>query len=61
LEIKQLFDHLISCTILIYLFICIEKDPEIKPLEEEDSEVLQRMMLEIPLWIKNPDFDRVRT
>jgi hypothetical protein len=52
---------IISCTILINLFICIEKDPEIKPLEEEDSEVLQRMMLEIPLWIKNPDFDRVRT
>ncbi|XP_045803622.1 synaptotagmin-2-like [Trifolium pratense] len=46
-----------------YLFIYIlpihVEDPEIKPLEDEDSEVLQRMMHEIPLWIKNPDFDRV--
>ncbi|PNX76857.1 plant synaptotagmin, partial [Trifolium pratense] len=45
-----------------YLFIYIlptdVEDPEIKPLEDEDSEVLQRMMHEIPLWIKNPDFDR---
>ncbi|KAL5144188.1 Synaptotagmin-2 [Glycine soja] len=35
------------------------QDPEIQPLAEEDSETLQRMIPEIPLWIKNPDFDRV--
>ncbi|CAI8611546.1 unnamed protein product [Vicia faba] len=35
------------------------KDPEIKPLAEEETEVLQRIIHEIPIWIKNPDSDRV--
>ncbi|KAE8658924.1 Synaptotagmin-1 [Hibiscus syriacus] len=35
------------------------KDPKIRPLVEEDSKTLQRMLPEIPLWVKNPDFDRV--
>ncbi|XP_027357090.1 synaptotagmin-2-like isoform X2 [Abrus precatorius] len=35
------------------------KDPELQPLVDEDSETLQRMIPEIPLWIKNPDFDRL--
>lgn len=35
------------------------QDPKIKPLTEEDSETVDRMIPEIPLWIKNPDFDRV--
>lgn len=35
------------------------QDPEIKPLAEEELETVQRMIPEIPLWIKNPDFDRV--
>ncbi|XP_021287165.1 synaptotagmin-1-like isoform X2 [Herrania umbratica] len=34
-------------------------DPEIRPLVEQDSETLQRMLPEIPLWVKNPDYDRV--
>ncbi|KAK7409763.1 hypothetical protein VNO78_00056 [Psophocarpus tetragonolobus] len=46
-----------------FLFIHVQptdvKAPEIQPLAEEDSETLQRMFPEIPLWIKNPDFDRV--
>ncbi|OMO74499.1 C2 calcium-dependent membrane targeting [Corchorus capsularis] len=46
-----------------YLFIYFQpsdvKDPEIRPLVEQDSETLQRMLPEIPLWIKNPDYDRV--
>ncbi|BAT77463.1 hypothetical protein LR48_Vigan04g255500 [Vigna angularis] len=46
-----------------YLFIYVQpsdvKDPEIKPLTEEDSETVDRMIPEIPLWVKNPDFDRV--
>ncbi|WVZ19568.1 hypothetical protein V8G54_006890 [Vigna mungo] len=46
-----------------YLFIYVQpsdvKDPEIKPLAEEDSETIDRMIPEIPLWVKNPDFDRV--
>ncbi|KAK7310536.1 hypothetical protein RJT34_08102 [Clitoria ternatea] len=47
-----------------FLFIYYQptdvKDPEILPLaEEEDETVLQRMIHEIPFWIKNPDFDRV--
>ncbi|OIW05649.1 hypothetical protein TanjilG_23435 [Lupinus angustifolius] len=35
------------------------KDPEIKPLVEHDPVTLQKMLHEIPIWIKNPDFDRV--
>ncbi|XP_078440724.1 calcium-dependent lipid-binding (CaLB domain) family protein [Wolffia australiana] len=46
-----------------YLFIYFQpttvKDPEVKPLEEQDLKTLQRMLPEIPLWIKNPDFDRI--
>lgn len=46
-----------------FLFIYFQpndvKDPIIRPLIEQDSESLQRMLPEIPLWVKNPDFDRV--
>lgn len=46
-----------------YLFIYFQptdvKDPDIRPLVEQDSETLQRLLPEIPLWVKNPDFDRV--
>ncbi|KAJ8765097.1 hypothetical protein K2173_010580 [Erythroxylum novogranatense] len=46
-----------------YLFIYFQptvvKDPEIRSLVEQDSETLQRMLPEIPLWVKNPDYDRV--
>ncbi|KAL2346043.1 hypothetical protein Fmac_000043 [Flemingia macrophylla] len=53
----------IGLVIGYFLFIYVEprdvKDPEIQPLVEKDSETLQRMVPEIPLWIKNPDFDRI--
>ncbi|OIW14713.1 hypothetical protein TanjilG_33055 [Lupinus angustifolius] len=46
-----------------FLFLFIQpshvQDPQIQPLLDQDSETLQRMIPEIPLWIKNPDFDRV--
>ncbi|KAK8916093.1 Synaptotagmin-2 [Platanthera zijinensis] len=46
-----------------YLFICQQstdvKDPESRPLVEYDSRSLERMLPEIPLWVKNPDYDRV--
>ncbi|XP_042398789.1 synaptotagmin-2-like [Zingiber officinale] len=46
-----------------YLFIFSQptdvKDPEIRPLVEYDSTALEKMFPEIPLWVKNPDFDRV--
>ncbi|KAJ9178812.1 hypothetical protein P3X46_010663 [Hevea brasiliensis] len=46
-----------------YLFIYFQpsdvKDPEIRPMVEQDSETLQRMLPEIPLWVKNPDYDRI--
>ncbi|KAK9690769.1 hypothetical protein RND81_09G153100 [Saponaria officinalis] len=46
-----------------FLFIYFQpsdvKDPDIKPLVEEDADKLQRMLLEIPLWVKNPDYDRM--
>ncbi|KAF5207932.1 Synaptotagmin-2 [Thalictrum thalictroides] len=46
-----------------YLFIYFQptdvKDPAIRPLVEQDSQTLQRILPEIPLWVKNPDYDRV--
>ncbi|CAJ1933725.1 unnamed protein product [Sphenostylis stenocarpa] len=46
-----------------FLFIYFQptnvEDPEIKPLVDQEQETLQRMFPEIPLWIKNPDFDRL--
>lgn len=38
---------------------CIFKTPEIRPLVEQDEATLQRMFPEIPIWVKNPDHDRV--
>ncbi|XVF44874.1 hypothetical protein PTKIN_Ptkin02bG0158400 [Pterospermum kingtungense] len=45
--------------LFIYFLPSDVKDPEIRPLVEQDSETLQRMLPEIPLWVKNPDYDRV--
>ncbi|KAL8138624.1 hypothetical protein V2J09_004625 [Rumex salicifolius] len=46
-----------------FLFIYTQptdvKDPDVRPLAEQDSETLQRLLPEIPLWVKNPDYDRV--
>ncbi|KAK9987770.1 hypothetical protein SO802_028009 [Lithocarpus litseifolius] len=46
-----------------FLFIYFQpidvEDPVIRPLVQHDSETLQRMLPEIPLWVKNPDYDRV--
>ena len=58
-----LLDHketflLFSIYLFIKLFIT-DQDPEIKPLMELDSEAIAKMFPEIPLWVKNPDFDRV--
>lgn len=53
----------IGIVIGYFLFIYFEpthvKDPTIRPLVEQDSQTLQRILPEIPLWVKNPDFDRV--
>nr|GMC50115.1 synaptotagmin-3 isoform X1 [Ipomoea batatas] len=35
------------------------KDPKIRPLYELDIDTLQNLIPEIPLWVKNPDYDRV--
>ncbi|KAK4771535.1 hypothetical protein SAY87_032067 [Trapa incisa] len=46
-----------------YMFIYFQptdvKDPDVRPLVEQDSQSLQRLMPEIPLWVKNPDYDRI--
>ncbi|KAG6783673.1 hypothetical protein POTOM_009336 [Populus tomentosa] len=34
-------------------------DPVLRPLIEQDSKTLQRLLPEIPQWVKNPDYDRV--
>ncbi|URE20354.1 Plant synaptotagmin [Musa troglodytarum] len=46
-----------------FLFIYFQpsdvKDPKIRPLVEHDSKSLEQMLPEIPLWVKNPDYDRI--
>ncbi|CAN6481274.1 unnamed protein product [Victoria cruziana] len=46
-----------------YMFIFFQpndvKDPDVQPLIEQDSKTLHRLLPEIPLWVKNPDYDRV--
>uniref|UniRef100_A0A7N0ZY31 Uncharacterized protein n=1 Tax=Kalanchoe fedtschenkoi TaxID=63787 RepID=A0A7N0ZY31_KALFE len=46
-----------------YLFIYFQpidvKGPVVRPLVEQDSITLQKLLPEIPLWVKNPDYDRV--
>ncbi|KAK1297338.1 Synaptotagmin-2 [Acorus calamus] len=46
-----------------YFFIYFQpndvKEPTIRPLVEQDTKSLQRMLPEIPLWVKNPDYDRM--
>ncbi|MBA0876261.1 hypothetical protein Goshw_005812 [Gossypium schwendimanii] len=43
----------------IYILPSDVADPEIRPLVEEDQETLQKMLPEIPFWVKNPDYDRL--
>lgn len=35
------------------------EDPIVRPLNELDTIALEDLLPEIPLWVKNPDFDRV--
>ncbi|XP_072977657.1 synaptotagmin-2-like isoform X1 [Typha angustifolia] len=46
-----------------YLFIYFQpsdvKNPKIRPLVELDSKSLERILSEIPLWVKCPDYDRI--
>ncbi|KMZ64122.1 putative Calcium lipid binding protein [Zostera marina] len=46
-----------------YLFIFSQssnvEDPEIEPLADRDPDSLESILPEIPLWVKNPDFDRI--
>ncbi|CAK9148303.1 unnamed protein product [Ilex paraguariensis] len=53
----------IGLVIGYYLFIYFHptdvKDPDICPLVEQGSQTVQQLLPEIPLWVKNPDYDRV--
>nr|GMD93815.1 synaptotagmin-2 isoform X1 [Ipomoea batatas] len=53
----------IGLVIGYFMFIYFQptdvKDPDIRPLAEKDSKSLQKLLPEIPLWVKNPDFDRL--
>ncbi|XVF73931.1 hypothetical protein PTKIN_Ptkin13bG0020400 [Pterospermum kingtungense] len=53
------FGLVIGYYMFIYFLPTDVKDFKICPLVEEDSTTLQRLLPEIPLWVKNPDFDRV--
>lgn len=43
----------------LFSWLLLFQDPVIRPLVEQDTGSLLRMMPEIPLWVKNPDYDRV--
>ncbi|TQE07571.1 hypothetical protein C1H46_006891 [Malus baccata] len=45
--------------VFIYFLPTDVKNPAIRPLVEQDSKTLQRLLPEIPMWVKNPDYDRV--
>ncbi|GMN35820.1 hypothetical protein TIFTF001_005549 [Ficus carica] len=53
----------IGLVIGYYMFLYFQptdvKDPIIRPLVEQDTKTLQRLLPEIPLWVKMPDYDRV--
>ncbi|CAH9080846.1 unnamed protein product [Cuscuta epithymum] len=57
------FGITIGLLIGYFLFIYVQptnvKDPDIRPLGEQDSDSLQKLLPEIPHWVKNPDFDRL--
>ncbi|XP_074561615.1 synaptotagmin-2-like [Curcuma longa] len=47
-----------------YLFVYFEpsdvdQDPKIRPLVEHDTQSLERIFPEIPLWVKSPDYERI--
>jgi hypothetical protein len=41
----------------VLLLAC--QDVKVRPLVEYDSKSLEAILPEIPLWVKNPDYDRV--
>jgi hypothetical protein len=45
--------------VFIYLRSTDVKDPITKPVAELDTKTLLDLLPEIPLWVKNPDYDRV--
>ncbi|KAG6537042.1 hypothetical protein ZIOFF_002120 [Zingiber officinale] len=47
-----------------YLFIYfqpsdVDQDPKIRALVEHDTQSLERIFPEIPLWVKSPDYERI--
>ncbi|XP_022876042.1 synaptotagmin-2-like [Olea europaea var. sylvestris] len=57
--VGTVFGLVIGYFLFIYLQPTDVKDPDIRPLTEQDSDILQKLLPEIPLWIKNPDYDRI--
>ncbi|EFJ29282.1 plant synaptotagmin [Selaginella moellendorffii] len=53
------FGVVIGYFLFIYFTPVDVKDPIIRPLQELDTKSLQELLPEIPLWVKNPDYDRV--
>lgn len=53
----------IGIVIGYFMFIYVQssdvEEPKIRPLAERDTESLLGLLPEIPLWVKNPDYDRV--
>ena len=52
------FISLVVCVVL-RISCWLGQDPEIIPLAKQNEDTLQRILHEIPIWLKDPDFDRV--
>ncbi|KAK8642346.1 hypothetical protein V6N13_011693 [Hibiscus sabdariffa] len=50
---------IIGYYVFIYVLPTDVEDIKGRPLVEDDTETMQRLLPEIPLWVKNPDYDRV--
>ncbi|XP_021902749.1 synaptotagmin-2 [Carica papaya] len=50
---------IIGYFMFIHLLPTAVEDPVIHPVTEQELENLQRLLPEMPQWVKNPDFDRV--
>ncbi|KAL1208222.1 Synaptotagmin-1 [Cardamine amara subsp. amara] len=49
----------IGYILFVYLLPNDVKDPQIRSIADQDPKAMLQMLPEIPLWVKNPDFDRV--
>lgn len=56
----NIYIYIKSINYLLCVFVTLNiKTPKVRPLVERDTKSLEQMLPEIPMWVKNPDHDRV--